>query len=153
MHGQYNLPESRIFRLINTCKCWGFRGAKTPGRLVTPYHEKITCFNKRKQEPCNQEVDRGLRNAFRTCFAPLWTGPQLIFYVTHILINLSLRCLWHWHLGQQDVFGGVIKPYISKMLNVLESQNNGYLNTKWKELPPFYHPIWDWNSQFGQDKI
>ena len=29
---------------------------RPPARLVTPYHLKITCFNKRKQEPCGREL-------------------------------------------------------------------------------------------------
>ena len=71
MHGQYNLPESRIFRFsipANAGASGGLsppeppQGAlpldpagalrRPPARLVTPNHLKITCFNKRKQEPC-----------------------------------------------------------------------------------------------------
>ena len=69
----YNLPESRIFRFSIPANAgasgrrppepptrgaapWTPLGAyaapRPPAQLVTPYHLQITCFNKRKPEPC-----------------------------------------------------------------------------------------------------
>ena len=83
-----------------------------------------------------------------TAYFCIW-GHNSYIYIAHI----SMQTMFKVHN-----VGGVIKPCISKILSVQESQKHDCLNTIMNGtaffLPSHSGAIFsDWNLQFGQDKI